>query len=49
MYPEERIIDMVEGFKAATNKREFRRAAEIKRFLLDRGVVISDEGTWQRK
>ena len=49
MYPEERIIDMVEGFKAATNKREFRRAAEIKRFLLDRGVVISDEGAWQRK
>jgi len=49
MYPEERIITTVEGYRAAKIKRELRRAAEIKRFLLDRNVILSDDGTWQRK
>lgn len=49
MYPEDRILNMIEGYKAARIKKKLYRAAEIKRFLLDRGVTISDNGTWQRK
>jgi len=49
MYPEERIITMIEGYKAAMIKKESYRAAEIKRFLLDRSVILADDGTWQRK
>ena len=49
MYPEGRIINMVEGYKVAMIKKERYRAAEIKRFLLDRNVILSDDGTWQRK
>lgn len=48
MYPEERINNMIEGYKAALMKHDDRRASEIKRFLLARGVKINPDNTYER-
>lgn len=48
MYPEDRILNMMEGYKEALIKGLDRRAAEIKRFLSIRGVTINSDNTWSR-
>lgn len=48
MYPEDRIINMIEGYKAALSKKNDRRAGEIKRFLAERNIKINPDNTWTR-
>lgn len=53
MYPESNITNMIEGYKDAMlksgkNKKQLRRADEIKRFLAERNVKINPDNTYQR-
>lgn len=49
MYPESNIENMMNGYKAALDDDNPRRASEIRRFLKYRKVMINDDLTWYRK
>jgi len=53
MYPESNITNMIEGYKDAIlkshkDKKQLRRADEIKRFLAERNIKINPDNTWTR-
>jgi cysteinyl-tRNA synthetase len=46
------IAERIEARKAARQRKDFKAADEIRRELLDKGVVLEDAGgttTWRRK